>query len=44
MRIYLYDGSKLDCTEIEFNMYGNALIADEYRTISLDEVVRITDD
>ena len=42
MRIYLYDGSKLDCTEIEFS--GSNLIADEYYLVSLDEIVRITDD
>ena len=43
MRIYFDDGSKLDCTEIEFTMNGN-LIADEYRTVPLEEIIRITDD
>lgn len=43
MRIYCYDGSKLDCTVIEFCMDGN-LIADEYRIVPLDEIIRIEDD
>lgn len=42
MRIYCYDGSKLDCTVIEFS--GNNLIADEYYFVPLDEIVRIEDD
>lgn len=43
MRIYMNDGGKLDCTEIEISMSGE-IIADEYRIVPTDEVVRIVDD
>ena len=43
MRIYMNDGGKLDCTEIEIGMDGN-IFADEYRIVPTDEVVRIVDD
>ena len=41
MTIYLYDGSTLECNEIEFSSDGKSIIADEYRIISMLEVLRI---
>lgn len=39
MRIIMYDGSYLDCNEIEFGADG--LIADGYRIVPYLEVLRI---
>ena len=41
MKIIFYDGSTLECNEIEFSSDGKNIIADEYRVISLIEVLRI---
>ena len=43
MRIYFDDGGKLDCVELEVTMDGY-LIADEYRIVPIEEIVRIVDD
>lgn len=44
MRIFTFDGGKLDCHSIEISTDARAIIADEYRLLPTDEVVRIIDD
>lgn len=41
MKIIFYDGSTLECTEIEFSSDGKNIIADQYRVIALIEIIRI---
>lgn len=41
MTIIFYDGSKLDCNEIEFSTDGSNIIADQYRIVPLIEILRI---
>ena len=43
MIIVMYDGSRMECEEIEFTRDGN-IFADEYRIIPIVDVVRITSD
>ena len=43
MRIYFYDGSSMFCTKIEISMYKDKLIVDEYKTVPMEEVIRIVD-
>jgi len=40
MIIIFYDGSRMVCEKIEFSMDGN-IIADEYRTIPIADVLKI---
>lgn len=44
MRIYTIDQGKLDCASIELSTDGKSIIADDYRIVPSDEVVRIVDD
>lgn len=39
MKIYMVDGSYLDCVEIEF--CGEILMVDDYRYVPIDEVKSI---
>lgn len=43
MTIYMYDGSILECTDIEIGLVSGVLICDGYRCIDMEEVVTITD-
>lgn len=41
MTIIYYDGSKLECNEIEISTDGKNIIVDGYRIVPLLEVLRI---
>lgn len=41
MVIIMYDGSRLECNEIEFSNTDNCVIADGYRIVPIIEILRI---